>query len=95
MESEWCIQTGGRLESFSEQQLVDCVTDCDGCNGGEAYKAFTYYMTHNAMTESSYGYNARAGYCQYNAENNSGVHTTNYGYMRVPPQSPDDMKTAL
>jgi len=33
LEGEHWIQTG-KLVSFSEQQLVDCVTGCYGCGGG-------------------------------------------------------------
>jgi len=32
-EGHWFIQTG-KLLSLSEQQLVDCDTQCAGCNGG-------------------------------------------------------------
>ena len=34
----------GKLESYSEQQLVDCDTVDDGCNGGYASNAFIYYQ---------------------------------------------------
>ena len=33
LEGAWKI-TAGALYSFSEQQLVDCVKTCSGCNGG-------------------------------------------------------------
>jgi C1A family cysteine protease len=33
----------GKLESFAEQQLVDCSTANHGCNGGWQYKAFSWY----------------------------------------------------
>merc|ERR1719223_2593453 len=33
MESAHCV-TAKKLEKFSEQQLVDCVRLCHGCNGG-------------------------------------------------------------
>ena len=54
------IQTG-ELESFSEQQLIDCANrnagyDCSGCAGGWAYQAFEYYKKFNAVTEADYPY---------------------------------------
>ena len=36
------IQTGD-LVSFSEQQLVSCVSGCYGCGGGWQYKSFQYW----------------------------------------------------
>jgi C1A family cysteine protease len=34
--------TTGALKSFSEQQLVDCVTQNSGCHGGQMRKALLY-----------------------------------------------------
>lgn len=44
------------LKKFSEQQLVDCVRLCYGCNGGLEDYAFNYYKNHNAAEESVYPY---------------------------------------
>jgi C1A family cysteine protease len=53
MENKYCAQNG-TLYKLSEQQLVDCVNLCFGCNGGNAALAFRYWESHNAMSESSY-----------------------------------------
>jgi len=47
------------LESFSEQQLVDCLyvsTGHDGCQGGGEDAAFDYLASHDILRESDYGY---------------------------------------
>jgi len=55
------------LEKFSEQELVDCVKTCYGCNGGNTILAFTYLRLHDAEYEASYPYTAKDGTCNYKA----------------------------
>merc|ERR1719230_225912 len=58
----WAFSTIGSLESahalagndltqFSEQQLVDCVGTCFGCNGGNVGFANRYLKSHPIITE--------------------------------------------
>ena len=49
---------------LSEQQLVDCVTTCSGCNGGLALYAFDWGKSNEFCTLDSYKYTARQGTCQ-------------------------------
>ena len=91
-EGAYCIASGN-LQSYAEQQLVDCDTACYGCNGGWANEGFIYFQSHFAMFESSYPYTAKDGTCKYSATNNSGVNTTTYTW--VTTQNIDAMKTAL
>merc|ERR1719198_1233105 len=55
----------GTLQSFSEQQLVDCSKSNSGCNGGLMDYAFMYVETAPLMLEDAYPYTAREGTCQY------------------------------
>lgn len=57
----------GKLVSLSEQDLVDCVTNCYGCNGGEMNLALDYVIRNGGDdTESSYPYTATDGTCSFN-----------------------------
>merc|ERR1719246_90238 len=53
MEGMWKINHGS-LISLSEEQLVQCVNLCYGCNGGNTGLVFAYYANKNKM----YGENA-------------------------------------
>ena len=46
----------GTLTSYSEQQLVDCSKQNNGCNGGLMDYAFKYIETAPLMTEAEYPY---------------------------------------
>ena len=92
METAYC-QAHGSLGKYAEQELVDCVKLCFGCNGGNAALAWNYLKTHAEMTEASYPYTARDGTCQYSSSNNTGVNAT--ATNNVTPEDPAAMKTAL
>ena len=46
--------TSGKLESFSEQQQIDCNELNLGCSGGDTQKAFFYWEKSKAQLESAY-----------------------------------------
>ncbi|GBE60918.1 papain family cysteine protease-containing protein [Babesia ovata] len=48
---------------LSEQQLVDCVEECHGCNGGDSYQAYQYITSRGVYTRAAYPYNAQEGQC--------------------------------
>ena len=100
LEGAHAIATGN-LESFSEQQLVDCAGlryGLLGCNGGMQNRAYNYYEAGNsAMLEADYPYTSgttkKSGSCQYSAAQSSGVTVTDYDM--VTPNNTDQMKAAL
>ena len=56
----------GKLQSFSEQQLVDCSKNGNmGCNGGLMDYAFQYIEKSPLELEGDYAYTARDGSCKY------------------------------
>jgi len=67
MEGGWQIASGNLL-SLSEQQLVDCSTQNNGCNGGSMALAFNYESGQNVASESSYPYTATDGSCKTSFE---------------------------
>ena len=70
MEGAWFVSTG-KLESISEQELVDCAGiryGSSGCNGGQMDGAFKFAIDNGICTESSYPYTSgetqTGGSCQ-------------------------------
>jgi len=91
----------GELQSFSEQQLVDCAGlryGLLGCNGGMQDRAYNYYEAgHKAMKEDAYPYTSgttkKSGSCQYSEADATSVTVTDYSY--VTKNTPSQMKAAL
>ena len=74
----WAFSTTGSIESnteikhgnyipISEQQLVDCSTLNNGCNGGEYDPAFKYAADHGMNSEEQYPYQGIDGKCRFDA----------------------------
>jgi cathepsin L len=71
------------LQQLSEQNLVDCVTSCSGCNGGWPSSAYTYVVQRQSgkiSTRASYAYTARDGTCRYSASSATSLVT---GYSSI------------
>lgn len=81
----------GRLNSYSEQQLVDCDTGCYGCSGCWVYAALDYTAKYGVESESSYPYNATENTCQYSS---SKATKTNAGWNCVAQKNVQDLKGA-
>merc|ERR1712157_642730 len=60
MEGAWEIASN-KLVSLSEQQLVDCSRQNNGCGGGSMELAFNFEKGVNVATEQSYPSTARDG----------------------------------
>jgi len=70
----------GKLLSLSEQNLVDCVTACYGCNGGLMTAAYDYVIEHQNgkfNSETDYPYKAVTGTCKFDASKAVG-HISSY-----------------
>lgn len=56
-----------RMETFSEQQLVDCDDVDQGCNGGLMDNAFSFIKREGGLeSDATYPYTGRDGTCKYN-----------------------------
>ena len=94
IEGAWSI-AGNPLQSFSEQQLVDCSKDNNACNGGLMDYAFAYVKTNPLELETSYpytGHHSMFTSCKYKSSLGVGKIT---GYKDVVPKSGDQMRAAL
>lgn len=82
----------GTLDSFSEQQLVDCDHNGSmGCSGGSMEGAFQWYETNKADLEADYPYKATNGTCNTSI---TGV-TNDSSYVNVQANSASAMKASI
>jgi len=56
-----------KLQILSEQELVDCDTTDDGCDGGLMENAMTFLSTAGVVLESDYPYTGEDGQCSLNS----------------------------
>merc|ERR1711966_161986 len=84
----------GKLQSFSEQQLVDCAGSFgnQGCNGGLMDDGFKYIETNGDSLESDYAYTGKTGTCQ-KSKIKSAVSIT--GFTDVPAKNEAQLMAAV
>ena len=89
----------GSLESFSEEQFVQCdygLTKNLGCNGGLMDKAFAYAESNAIQTEANYPYTSgsgRRGSCDSSKLSGASLKVSTYTDVTV--NSPEQLKAAL
>jgi C1A family cysteine protease len=80
VESAWFLAKN-TLPVLSPQQIVDCDTVDQGCNGGDPPTAYQYLMKQGGLdTEASYPYTGEDGTCAYKAAS-SGAKISNWAYI--------------
>jgi C1A family cysteine protease len=94
LEGAWQLATG-KLVSLSEQQLVDCSKDNNGCGGGSMDPAFSYLKSHGLCTEASYPYKAMAGQCSASNCTVGIPKDTITGYYDVPAEDTKALMEAI
>lgn len=80
LEGAHFIKTG-KLLKLAEQQFVDCVNTCYGCNGGLESLAFDYAKKTPQELESDYPYTARDGSCKATASKEK-IQVTSYKHVK-------------
>jgi KDEL-tailed cysteine endopeptidase len=92
-ESAIAIAFNTTAPGLSEQQLVDCDTESDGCQGGLMDFAFAYEKNHTMCSEEEYPYKGQDSKC-----NDSVCAAQSFkvvGFTDVTPNSKDAMKLAI
>lgn len=83
----------GKLVDLSPQNLVDCVTENDGCGGGYMTNAFHYVQVNGGIdSEEGYPYVGEDQPCRYNS---TGMAAQCKGYEEVPVGDEHALAVAL
>jgi len=92
LEGIYQINTGN-LQSFSEQQIVDCSDSYGnyGCDGGYPYQAMEYTKANGIETEANYPYAGVDQTCAYNSADSV---WENSGYTSLPSGNNDALVAA-
>ncbi|CAN9514429.1 unnamed protein product [Ophioblennius macclurei] len=86
-------KTTGQLVNLSPQNLVDCVTENDGCGGGYMTNAFAYVRDNGGIdSEEAYPYLGEDESCRYNV---SGMAAQCKGFKEVPVGNEHALAVAL
>ena len=85
-------KNNGDATKYAEQELVDCVRQCNGCNGGLANYAYDWLVKSLFCTEQSYPYKAVDQRCKFNPDN---VGATVTGHVDIPSGNEEALTNAI
>jgi len=82
----------GKLQSYSEQQLLNCNTASKGCAGGHTSTAFSYTAKYGVELESTNPSVGTSGRCNFVSTKASKVNT---GHVSVPAKNMNALLAAV
>ncbi|KFK27640.1 hypothetical protein AALP_AA8G409600 [Arabis alpina] len=86
----------GQLVSLSEQQLLDCNNENNGCYGGIMSKSFEYIINNQGITsEDNYPYQGAQQTCASTTESTDSVAATINGYETIPNNDEEALLKAV
>ncbi|KAK9284578.1 hypothetical protein L1049_023754 [Liquidambar formosana] len=84
----------GKLVSLSEQELLDCDSNNNGCNGGNEARAFNFIINNGGLTtEQDYPYTGTQGTCDQDKAANHVVSIS--GYKNVAANDEKSLQAAV
>lgn len=90
-----CELAGYGLNTFSEEQTLDCDTTSYGCNGGWPYSAYKYLIQAGGVeSEADYPYTASGGQCNANPSDFEKCKPSSWKYV-TQSQDESTMKNFL
>lgn len=86
----------GNPVSLSAQNLADCVTGCNGCNGGKMVPAYNYMKSNGGIdTEAAYPWADQSfGWCRY-TPSGAASNAIVTDYVQVPVGSESALQAAV
>jgi len=98
LECNYAIENDGKLNSLSEQELVDCAGilryGCNGCSGGQMTGGMKYAANEGGLClESAYKYTAKDGTCR--SSECGEKYDTNTGYDEITQYSSSALEEAV
>jgi len=93
----------GTLNSYSEQELVDCCSSSltnicsgsSGCNGGSSLQALSYVGSFGITFETSYPYKAVQGACKNSSTTRNKILNASQPFTQVGANNQALLKTTL
>lgn len=86
----------GTLYNFSEQSLIDCVTECNGCGSGMMTDAFRHIAEKQGgamMASADYPYVGYQSQCKFDSERAKQIGIK--GYQQIASGSEKDLASAV
>ena len=88
-------KTNGELVRLSRQQLIDCATGSQGCNGGWMNTTYAYVVNAGGIESSAnYPYTGQTDPCKYKKDT-SPVAATFSAYLNLPANNEDALQKAV
>lgn len=87
--------SSGQLKKFSEQHLIDCVSSCSGCKGGDSNTATQFIIDNGGFVclRNDYEYTGIQSDCKYDISPHIGPIISKY--YEVPEGNEDDMAVKI
>jgi C1A family cysteine protease len=92
VESQYFMKSGKHV-NLSEQQIIDCSIDNEGCFGGSPLSVFTFLHENEIVSAEDYPYEGKEGWCRSRGKPKTDVEV--HGFSLDFAQRDEDLKKSV